>query len=218
MKNTVIFDLDGLLIDSEPVAFQLYCDLTAEYDRHISLEEYIHRYSGKTAVDNMRTLINAYQLPLTIEDGLAFEAVKEKEYIAKGIPLKQGARELLSYLQDRGYKIVLASSSSRERAMEILTQNQAENAFDQMVFGTEVKRGKPHPDIFIKACEYAKEPPQNCLVLEDSEAGIQAAYAAGIDVICIPDMKIPAETFRKMTAAELSSLNDVIVWLEQEQA
>ena len=84
-----------------------------------------------------------------------------------------------------------------------------------MVFGTEVKRGKPHPDIFLKACEYAKEPPENCLVLEDSEAGVQAAYAAGIDVICIPDMKTPGEKFRKMAAAELSSLNDVIGWLEQ---
>ncbi len=215
MKNTVIFDLDGLLIDSEPVAFQLYCDLTAEYDRHISLEEYIHRYSGKTAVDNMRTLIDAFQLPITIEEGLAFEAVKEKEYIKKGIPLKQGARELLACLQKQRYKTILASSSTRERAVKILAQNKIENAFDRMVFGTEVKRGKPHPDIFLKACEYAKEPPENCLVLEDSEAGVQAAYAAGIDVICIPDMKMPGEKFRKMAAAELSSLNDVIGWLEQ---
>ena len=76
-------------------------------------------------------------------------------------------------------------------------------------------KGKPYPDIFKKACEYAKEPPENCLVLEDSEAGIQAAYAAGIDVICIPDMKEPGEEFRRMETAELPSLADVISWLEK---
>lgn len=84
-----------------------------------------------------------------------------------------------------------------------------------MVFGEEVKRGKPFPDIYVKACEYAGEPPQNCLVLEDSEAGIQAAYSAGIEVICIPDMKASGEEFCRKTTVQFSSLGDVIPWLDQ---
>ena len=76
-----------------------------------------------------------------------------------------------------------------------------------------MKRGKPFPDIFLKACEDANEPGKNCLVLEDSEAGIQAAYSAGIDVICIPDMREPGEEFQKMVTAQLISLKDVIIWL-----
>lgn len=109
----------------------------------------------------------------------------------------------------------MASSSTKERAVGVLGQNGIGAFFDHMVFGEDVERGKPYPDIFKKACEYAKEPPENCLVLEDSEAGIQAAYAAGIDVICIPDMKEPGEEFRRMETAELPSLADVISWLEK---
>ena len=83
-----------------------------------------------------------------------------------------------------------------------------------MVFGTELKRGKPYPDIFLKAAEYAKEPPEQCLVLEDSEAGVQAAYAAGIDVICIPDLKQPSKEYKEKATAVMDSLDEVIGWLE----
>lgn len=217
MKNTVIFDLDGLLIDTEIISYRLYCDLTARYGQKMSLEEYIHDYSGRTEVKNMQTLIQTRGLPLSVEEGIAFTEQKEKEYFEKGVDLKPGAAELLSYLKKRQYQILLASSSSRERAQGVLSQNGIAAFFDRMVFGDEVKRGKPYPDIFVKACEYAKEPPQNCLVLEDSEAGIKAAYAAGIDVICIPDLKEPGQEYERMAAAKLSSLNDVIAWLEEQK-
>ena len=217
IKNTVIFDLDGLLIDTEIISYQLYCDLLKDYSQHMSMEEYIHDYSGKTAVDNMKRLIDVYHLPISVEEGFTFEITLEQEYLKKGVDLKKGARELLVYLRERNYKIILASSSTRDRAVGILSRNGADGFFDGMVFGTEVKRGKPYPDIFIKAYECAKEPPENCLVLEDSEAGIQAAYSAGLDVICIPDMKVPEEEFRNMAEAELSSLDKVIGWLEKQQ-
>lgn len=215
MKNTVIFDLDGLLIDSETISYRIYRDLAGEYHKDISMEEYVHNYSGKTGIRNMQTLIGVHGLPVSLEEGLAFAQKREKEYFRKGVALKQGARELLSYLKRRQYKIILASSSTKERAVGVLSRNGIGAFFDGMVFGEDVERGKPYPDIFEKACEYAGEPPQSCLVLEDSEAGIQAAYAAGIDVICIPDMKEPGEEFRRMETAELPSLADVIPWLEK---
>lgn len=215
MKNTVIFDLDGLLINTEIISYQLYRDLTGQYQQDFSMEEYIHSYSGKTEADNMQTLISEFSLPISLEEGLAFASRKEKEYFKQGVSLKQGAEELLSYLKKKDYKILLASSSSMERAMGVLSQHGISAFFDHMIFGTEVKRGKPYPDIFLKACERAKEPPENCLVLEDSEAGIQAACSAGIDVICIPDLKAPGRDFLEMAAAKLTSLEDVIPWLER---
>ncbi len=214
MKNTVIFDLDGLLIDSEAISYRLFCDLTAQYGQKISLEEYIHHFSGKNETVNMRRMMEVHGLPISMEEGLAFVNQKEKEYFQEGVALKQGAMQLLSYLQKKQYKILLASSSTKERAVKILTQNNIAHFFHHMVFGAEVARGKPYPDIFQKACSAAGEPPERCLVLEDSEAGIQAACSAGIDVICIPDLKSPGEKFRKMTVAQLPSLDAVPAWLE----
>ena len=174
-KNTIIFDLDGLLIDSEIISCRICQDLTEDCQQHISMETYAQNYSGKTEIHNISTLIEEFNLPISVEEGMAFVALKEKEYLKEGVALKQGARELLTYLKNNQYKMILATSSTGERALSILDQNEVTAYFDYMVFATEVKKSKPNPDIFLKACEYAKEPPENCLVLEDSEAGIQAA-------------------------------------------
>ncbi len=214
MKSTVIFDLDGLLIDSEVISYRVCCDLIESYGHQFSLEEYIHGYSGKTGPANMRSMMDTYHLPISMEEGLAFVERREREYLRGGVALKPGARELLSYLKRQQYKIMLATSSSKGRAVEILVQNGVGAYFDGMVFGADVERGKPFPDIFLKAAELAGEPPEQCLVLEDSEAGVQAASSAGIEVLCIPDMKAPGEPFRELAAAELGSLEEVIPWLE----
>lgn len=218
MIKAVIFDLDGLLAHTEIISYQLYQDLLAPYGHSFSIEDYTQNYSGKTAVGNMRTIIERFGLPICVEEGLEFTARAEEDYFRKGVELKKGAKELLGYLKEKKYQVMLASSSTRERALKVLRQHRLDRFFDGMVFGPEVERGKPYPDIFLKACEKAGEDPADCLVLEDSEAGIQASHAAHIRVLCIPDMKVPEKRYQEMAEAVLPSLLEVISFLEKSNS
>ena len=189
MIKAVIFDLDGLLIDSEIVSYKIYKEILNQFGHSFSIEEYAQNFSGKTEVKNVTNLIDTYNLPWTVEVGLE------------------------NVLKDNNLKIAIASSSTRDRALTILRQHNIVGYFDEFVFGNEVEKGKPNPDIFLKACDKISENPEECLVLEDSESGIQAAYSANIPVICIPDMKVPNQRYLNMTKAVLSSLEEVIYYL-----
>lgn len=169
MKRAVIFDLDGLLIDSEVVSHQLMDELLRQYGYSLTKAEYARIYSGKTGIGNMTHMIETYHLPLTVAEGMAWEAKHEAELLPT-VRLKPGGAALLAWLKARGVTVVLATSSKRDRAVDILTRLGVVQYFDDMVFGTEIERGKPYPDIFLKAAEKAHAAPADCLVLEDSEA------------------------------------------------
>jgi HAD superfamily hydrolase (TIGR01509 family) len=213
MTKAVIFDLDGLLVDTEMISYKIYKEILAEIGYDFPLDEYAQKFSGKTVVQNIKHLLETYHLPWSAELGFSKVVEIEGRFVAKGVELKPGARELLSFLKENGFKIAMASSSIEERALKILRQHDLVDCFDAFVFGYEVKNGKPATDIFLKACEKLSEKPEDCLVLEDSEAGIQAAFSANIPVICIPDMKVPSQRYLDMTKATLSSLDEVIPFL-----
>lgn len=217
MTKAVIFDLDGLLVDTEIVSYQIYKELLCKFGYEFAVEDYARTYSGKTEIRNVTCLIGAYHLPWTLEEGLEKVSLVEKRLLTQGTALKRGARELLSFLKKNGYKTALATSSTADRAFLILGEHDAAGCFDEFVFAGDIKKGKPDPEVFLKACEKLGERPENCLVLEDSEAGIQAANAADIPVICIPDMKKPEQRFLEQTAAVLNSLDEVIPYLSEEE-
>ena len=207
MVKAIIFDLDGLLIDTEIVSYKIYKELLQKFGYDFLVEEYTRTYSGKTEIKNVMTLIENYRLPWTVEQGLFQVLSVEERMINEGIDLKKGAKELLSYLKENNYKTAIATSSTCDRAMNILNQHDFAKYFDSFVFAEELTNGKPNPEVFLKACDKIGEEPKNCLVLEDSEAGIQAAYSANIPVICIPDMKMPAQEYLDKTIAVLESLD-----------
>lgn len=218
MIKTVIFDLDGLLVNSELMTYEFYKRILAEKEIDFPLKTYTDVYCGRTAVRNLTELIENYDLPFDVEKGLELTHEAEKEYLStKGVPLKKGAKELLDFLKNKDYGIYLASSSGKERAHTILSGNGIDGYFDGGVFGDEIEHSKPAPDVFLKAKEKAGARAEECLVLEDSDAGIHAAYAAGIPVICIPDLKQPSEESRKMARLVLPSLLDVKEMLEKKE-
>ena len=215
MIQAVIFDLDGLLVETDTICYQILKEILARFGRPFALEEYTRSFSGKPETVNAAHLVEAYKLPFPAEEALERILRREEELHAEGVPLKAGAGELLSYLRQRGYGTAVASSSTRDRALNLLDRHGVTEYFHQFVFAGEVEQGKPAPDVFLKACEKLGRAPGDCLVLEDSGAGIQAAHAAGIPVICVPDLKTPERRFLDMTAAVCPSLWEVIPFLEE---
>lgn len=215
MLKAIIFDLDGIIIDSEPIAYSILQEMAAFYGGYISLEDYTTKYLGRTVAMGMTTIKNDFNIPKSEDELFEIYLHKEQEKIKKGIPLKPGAKELLVYLKSYGYKTIVASSSMRERAESILKSHDILKYFDDLVFGYEVPNGKPAPDIFLKACEKLGVEPHEAIVIEDSEAGIEASYEANITSICIPDMKHPGERCKNMVCYLFDSLFDVMRLLEE---
>ncbi|MCI8540670.1 MAG: HAD family phosphatase [Erysipelotrichaceae bacterium] len=217
MIHAVIFDLDGLLINSEIISHKIIQTIVETYGYTVSLEDYAEHYSGRSERANISDVIARFSLPLDLASGIQCSHRIEERLLADGVELKAGAKELLAYLKEQGYRTALATSSLPKRAMGILRAHQLQDMFQEFIFGDEVEYGKPHPDIFLKACAKLQELPQNVLVLEDSEAGVQAALRAQIPVICIPDLKPPfPETLAKATAV-LPDLSAVIPFLTAQK-
>lgn len=215
MLKAIIFDMDGLMIDSELISYQCFQEIIKSYGISFTKEEYIQSYPGRSLHTSMKYIKDHYQLNFDIEKEVELFKELEEKYIKKdGVALKKGLIPLLQYLKSHQYKTIIATSSIKERAEKLLNQHDVMKYFDDIVCGSEVKRGKPFPDIFLKACEKLGVEPHEALVLEDSEAGIQAAYDAHIAVICIPDMKLPHDQYVKKVVNVYSSLEDVIPYLE----
>ena len=189
-------------------------DILRAYGHEFSLAHYAEKYCGRTILRNMTDFIAEYALPISVEEGIRQYEEREAACIRQGIPLKSGARELLSYLKERGCVISLASSSIASRARTILDGNGVTDYFDYFTFGPEVENGKPAPDIFLKALSKTGAAPEESLVLEDSEAGIKAAVSAHIPVACVPDVARPsAETLEKAVGV-FDSLLQVMEWIK----
>lgn len=214
MIQAVIFDLDGLLIDSEMVFYRIYRGMLAEVGHDFTLADYLAGFSGRPIRPIMADFIADFGLPGSVEEATARVEAEESEARRRGIPLKPGALPLLDHLRHSGRRIALGTSSTRERARMILDSHGILDRFDALVTAGDITRGKPAPDVFLAAAEKLGAEPGDCLVLEDSEMGIEAARAAGIPVVCVPDLKQPDEAHRAMTAAVLDSLDEVRLLLE----
>jgi HAD superfamily hydrolase (TIGR01509 family) len=143
--------------------------------------------------------------------------VKITEDIIKtnGVPVKSGLYELIEYLNHKKMKMAVATSTSRSRALNLLRLAKIENYFDYILCGDEIVNSKPNPEIFLKVANELRCTPSKCLVLEDSELGITAAYNAGMVPIMIPDLMEPSNEIQSLIFRRMNTLLEVKLFLEK---
>ena len=214
MIKAVIFDMDGLMIDSERVTFECYQEILKGMNLTMD-EEFYKTLLGKPLKGIYQRFYDVYGNDFPIEDVIKdVHALMAQRFETEGVPVKTGLKSLLEYLKINNYKTIVATSSNRDRVDTILAQAQITDYFDDSICGDEVTKGKPNPEVFLKSCQKLGVSADEAIVLEDSEAGIQASYDAGIKVICIPDMKYPEKQYEEKTFKIFKDLNDVTNYLK----
>lgn len=216
MKKAVIFDMDGLMIDSERVTYNEYVKKLEQLGRYDFTEELYRNCLGKNKQGICQVFIDHYGEDFPMTEVWDDVHVWIDESLRQYVPKKKGLVELLEYLKANNYKTIVATSSGRTRVDEILKNADLTKYFDDTICGDEVTHGKPHPEIFLTACQKLDVKPDEALVLEDSEAGILAAYDGHIDVICVPDMKYPEPQFVEKVTKIVDSLDEVIDYLKAQ--
>lgn len=210
MKNAVIFDMDGLMFDTERATYEKYIEVCDTYGYKMRLDFY-KKVLGCPLPTAKALMREEFGEEFPMEEIIAkVQKLLSEDFRKQGVPVKKGLPDILEYLKGAGYKMLVATSSERSRVDEMLRLAKVENYFSDAICGSEVKRGKPHPDIFLEGCKKLGCTPEKVWVLEDSEVGVAAAYDAGIDCICVPDMKEPSPECRKKAYRVVDSLLDAI--------
>ncbi len=205
--RAILFDMDGLVLDTE----RLYTRFWQEAAQALGFP------MTKAQALGMRSLnreAGAARLRSYFGEKVSYEEVR-KERIRRmdafvkenGVETKPGIRELLSFAQKNGIKTAITTSSPLERTQCYLEKVGLSDSFDRVFSGYMVERGKPEPDLYLYAAEQLAEKTEHCMVLEDSPAGILAAYRAGCIPVMIPDQDEPEEETKKLLYACVKRLD-----------
>ena len=206
----VVFDMDGLLLDTEKLVQRVWTEVGARFG-YPDMGEQIYHTLGFNRQRRKAYFESVYGPEWPDADIVAACGVRFTEIVqTEGIPVKKGAKELLQHLKNKGIKIGLATSTSEEHAREELEGTGLWDFFDGRIFGNMITQSKPAPEIYEKACAAIGVDPAEALALEDAPSGIRSAFAAGLRVIMIPDMVQPTEEVRALTFDVRESLLEVI--------
>ena len=206
MEKTVIFDLDGTLLDTEKYYFAKWKEAMAHFGYHMTDEEaYSVRSLGMPyAPEHFKKLYGEdfdYDKVHTYRRKLTDQVLDEGP-----IEAKPGAEELLKYLREKGVRTAIATAGGVERSSSLLKRVGLYDYLDRIVSARQVSYGKPAPDVYLYACRQLHVQPQDCFAVEDSPNGIHSAYSAGCKVFMVPDLTQPDTELEKFIYKKVESL------------
>jgi HAD superfamily hydrolase (TIGR01509 family) len=192
--QAVIFDLDGILIDTEWISYQVWAQIAAEYGGDLTKESYPGMI-GLTAEETGEYVMRSARVSFDLAPTVARVWKTVTERINTGIEPMHGAAQLLTALAQRGYPLAIASNSPTGYIENALNGMGLRSYFRETVGIDQVQQGKPAPDVYLRAAQRLDVPPGRCLAIEDSYVGSQAALQAGMRVLAVPARQDRPEKF-----------------------
>ncbi|MDD7210150.1 MAG: HAD family phosphatase [Lachnospiraceae bacterium] len=213
MMKLVIFDMDGLMFDTERVNRRAFMEVVKEKGFEPTYEQFAESL-GMNASDNQALYERLYGKDV---DGKAIYkeiGIRAKEIIKReGVPVKEGLREILEVIAEKKIPMAVASGSEMEVILQYMKDAGISDYFRMVLSACEIERGKPFPDIFLEICRRMKVDPEDALVLEDSENGVRAALAGNLPVINVPDLIEIPEELQKQCLAVTENLREAIPYI-----
>lgn len=181
MLKAVLFDMDGVIVDTEPLHRKAYFKMFEDVEIDVS-EELYNSFTGQATLPICNTLCSHFSLTTSPEELVKIKRNHFKNLFEfdDSLELIDGVLERIKEYHENGLTLILASSASMPNINRIFDRFNLESYFKAKISGADLKASKPHPEIFIRASELAGEPRENCVVIEDSTNGMKAAKAAGI--------------------------------------
>lgn len=211
MIESVIFDMDGLMFDTERLYIRALEEYVGPKTGVAFPRESALMTLGMNHVDFERAYPKLFGTAIPFSDCYAMiESWMKQEMEANGVPVKPGLYDLLDALKSGGVRIALATGTSRYIALEYLRRTDTLKYFDAFAFGDQVAHGKPDPEIFLLACRLLGGKPETTAVFEDSVNGLLAAHAGGFFSICVPDLVDPVPRLDFTPDAVLCTLDEAI--------
>ena len=207
--DAVVFDMDGLLLDTEVLARRAL--RLAGEELGIDIPETLSEAMIGVPLDGCRVLlVEHHGESVPAEPLFAASARHLLAQIRAGeLRVKPGVVEVLDRVRELGLPLAVATSSARQKAHDHLRAAGLDERFDAIVTRDDVHRGKPSPDLYLHAAKALRVAPRRCLALEDSYNGVRAAHAAGMTVVMVPDLLPPTAEMRELCHAIVSDLHVV---------